>query len=93
MYVNDNNILYFDSFGIKRLPKRIKKFKGNKNIITNIYGIQVVMDENNKSITNIYGCHNFCIGFIDFMLKKGKSFLGYTNLYSPNEYKKVIKYY
>ena len=29
----------------------------------------------------------FCIGFIDFM-SKGKSLLEYTNLFSPNEYKK-----
>ena len=32
-------------------------------------------------------CGYFCIGFIDFMLK-GKSLLEYTNLFSPNEYKK-----
>ena len=32
-------------------------------------------------------CGCFCIGFIDLMLK-GKSLLEYTNLYSPNEYKK-----
>ena len=32
-------------------------------------------------------CRYFCIGFIDFMLK-GKSLLEYTNLFSPNEYKK-----
>ena len=32
----------------------------------------------------------FCIGFIDFMLK-GKSFLDYTNLLSPNEYQKSDK--
>ena len=31
------------------------------------------------------GC--FCIGFIQFMLK-GKSLLGYTNLFSPNDYEK-----
>ena len=29
----------------------------------------------------------FCIGFITFMLK-GKSFLDYTNLFSPNKYEK-----
>ena len=29
----------------------------------------------------------FCIGFIDFM-SKGRSLLEYTNLFSPNEYKK-----
>ena len=32
-------------------------------------------------------CRYFSIGFIDFMLK-GKSFLDYINLFSPNEYEK-----
>ena len=44
---------------------------------------------------NIYGtsaydsvmCGYFHIGYIDFMLK-GKSLLEYTNLFSPDEYKK-----
>ena len=31
-------------------------------------------------------CVDFCYLFIDFMLK-GKSFLDYTNLFSPNEFK------
>ena len=35
-------------------------------------------------------CGYFCIGFIDFMLN-GQSFLDYTNLFSPNEYEKMIK--
>ena len=38
----------------------------------------------------------FCIGFIDFMLKV-KSFLAYTNLFSPNNYEKndktILKYF
>ena len=38
----------------------------------------------------------FCIGFIDFMLKD-KRFLDYTNLFSPNNYKKndkiILKYF
>ena len=38
----------------------------------------------------------FFIGFIDFMLK-GKSLLEYTNLFSPNEYKRndriILKYF
>ena len=38
LYVNANNITYFDSF--EHIPKEIKKFLGNKNIITNIYEIQ-----------------------------------------------------
>ena len=31
---------YFESFGVEHIPKEIKKFRGNKNIITNIYRIQ-----------------------------------------------------
>ena len=49
----------------------------NKNIKTNIYRIQAY-----DSIT----CGYFCIGFTDF-IRKGKSLLEYTNLFSPNEYK------
>ena len=41
-------------------------------------------------------CGYFGIGFIDFMLKD-KSVLEYTNLFSPNEYKKnnkiILKYF
>ena len=40
-------------------------------------------------------CSNFCIGFIDFMLK-GKRLLDYTNLFSRNDYEKkdkvILKY-
>ena len=32
--------VHFDSFGVEHIPKDIKKFIGNKNIITNIYRIQ-----------------------------------------------------
>ena len=53
---------------------------GNKNII-NIYKVQAY-----DSIMCVY----FCIGFIDFMLN-GKSFLEYTNLFSPNKYEKKYK--
>ena len=81
MYVNDNIVTYFDSFRVEHIPKEIKKFIGNKNIITNIYRIQIY-----DSIM----CGYFCIGFIDFMLK-GKSLLDYTNLFSPNDYEKNDK--
>ena len=40
LYVNGNNVIYFDSFGVEHILKEIKKFKGNKNIITIIYRIQ-----------------------------------------------------
>ena len=81
LYVNDNNISYFDSFGVDHIQKEIKKLTGNKNIITNVYRIQAY-----DSIM----CRYFCIGFIDFMLK-GKSFINYKNLLSPNDYEKNDK--
>ena len=46
LYVNGNNktasydAIYFESFGVELIPKEIKKFIRNKNIITNIYRIQ-----------------------------------------------------
>ena len=38
--MNDNNATYFHSFGAEYIPKEIKKFIDNKNIVTNIYRIQ-----------------------------------------------------
>ena len=35
LYVNDNNVTYFDSFGLEHIPKEIRKFIGNKNLETN----------------------------------------------------------
>ena len=32
LYVNDNNVTHFDSFGVEHIPKEIKKFIGNKNV-------------------------------------------------------------
>ena len=40
LYVNSKTITYFDSFGVKHIPKEIKKFINNKNIIANIFRIQ-----------------------------------------------------
>ena len=40
LYVNANNINYFDSFGVEHIQKKTKKFIKIKNIITNIYRIQ-----------------------------------------------------
>ena len=40
LYVNAENVTCFDSFGVEYIPKGIRKVIGNRNIITNIYGIQ-----------------------------------------------------
>ena len=76
--VTAKNVTYFDSFGIKYIPKEIKKFIRYKNIITNVYRI--------KAYDSIM-CRYFGIGFFNFILKS-ESLLEYTNLFSPNEYKK-----
>ena len=85
--MNDNNVTYFDSFGVEHIPEEIKNFIRNKNIIANIYRIQAY-----DSIM----CGYFCIGFIDFTLKC-KSLLDYSNLFSPNDYennyKRILKYF
>ena len=87
LYVNAENVTYFDSFAVENIPKEVNKFIRNKNIIINIYRIQV---------HNSIMCGYFFIGFIDFMLK-GKSLLDYTNLFSPNDYEKndkiILKYF
>ena len=87
MYVHNNDFTYFDSFGVEHIPKEIKAFINNKNITTNVFRIQAY-----DSIMWGY----FCIGFIDFMLA-GKTLTEYTNLFSPNNFKKnddiILKYF
>ena len=80
LYVHNDNVTYFDSFGVEHIPKEIKTFINNKNIKTNIFRIQAY-----DSIM----CGYFCIGFIDFMLA-GKTLTEFTNLFSPNVFKKMI---
>ena len=74
MYVNNNNVTYFDSFGVEHIPKEIKKYICNKNIKTNIFRVQAY---------DLIVCGYFCIGFINFMLA-GKTLSDFTNLFSPN---------
>ena len=80
------NGTYFDSVEVEHNPKEIRKFIRNKSIITTIYRIQAY-----DSIM----CGYFWNAFINFV--KGKSLLEYTNLLSPNEYKKndkiILKYF
>ena len=39
LYVKNNEVTYFDSFGVEHVPKEIKKFIGHKNIKTNRFTI------------------------------------------------------
>ena len=78
MYANNNDVTYFDSFGVEYIPKEIKVFINNKNIKTNIFRI--------KAYESVM-CGYFCIGFIDFMLKE-KNLTENTNLFYPYNFKK-----
>ena len=74
----NNDVTYFDSFGVEHIPKEIKTFINNKNIKTNILRIQAY-----DSIM----CGLLCIGLIDFMLAE-KILTEFTNISSPNNFKK-----
>ena len=88
LHVNNNDVTYFDSFEVEYIPKDIKAFIGHSlSITTNIFRIQA---------NDLVMCRYFCIGFIDFMLK-GKTLTDFTNLFSPNNFKKndnlILKYF
>ena len=78
LYANNETVTYFDSFGVEHIPKEIKKFINNKNVIVNIFRIQVY-----DSVMSEY----FGIGFMNYMFM-GKTLTNYTNLFSPNNFKK-----
>ena len=73
LFCNRNEIVYFDSFWVEHVPEEIKDFIRHKNIISNIFRVQV-----NNSVM----CGYFCIGFIDFMLA-GKKLSDFTSMFSP----------
>ena len=39
LYVNNNNVTYFDSFGVEHIPKEIKAFINNKNLKASVFRI------------------------------------------------------
>ena len=87
LYVKDNEITYFVSFGVEHVPKEIKKFVGHKNIKANIFSIQA---------DNPIMCGYFCILLIDFIFA-GKSLIDFTSLFSPNDFEKndkiILRYF
>ena len=86
MYVHHDNVTYFDSFRVEHIPKEIKTFisrslsialRPRLRVTTTIFRIQAYDSM----------CGYFCLGFIDFMLP-GKTLTEFTNLFSPNNFKK-----
>ena len=78
LYVKNNDITYFESFGVEHIPKEIIKFIGYKNVIANIFRIQAY---------NSIICGYFCIRFINFLFN-GKILTKYTNLFPRHDFKK-----
>ena len=77
LYVKNNEVIYFYSFGVEHIPKEIKRFIRHKSIKTNIFRIQA---------DNSIMCGYFCIGFFDFMFAS-RSLIDYTSLFSPYDFK------
>ena len=82
LFVKTNEVIYFDSFGIEHIPKEINKFIDDEKVKANIFRIQAY-----DSVT----CGYFCIEFISYMLK-GRTLLAFTNLFSPNDFKRNDKF-
>ena len=65
LYVNGNNkkvccdAIYFDSFGVEHITKVIKKFIGNKNIITNNYRIQTYDSKSLLDYINLFSPNDY----------------------------------
>ena len=71
---------------MEHIPKEINKLIGSKELGS------AVNNDIKRSIFRIQAydsimCGYFCIEFINYILK-GKTLLDYTNLFSPNDFKK-----
>ena len=80
LHVNNNDVTYFDSFGVEHIPKEIKEFIDcSLSIAANIFRIQAY---------DWIMCRYFCIAFIDFVLAGKKTLTEFTNLFSQSNCKK-----
>ena len=76
MYATNNNVTYFDSFGVEYILKKINVFIYKSIVLTNIFRIQAY---------DLIICGYVFIGFIDFMLA-GKTLTDFTNLFPSNNF-------
>ena len=81
LHAKNNEVIYFDSFGVEHVPKEIRRFIGHKDIKTNIFRIEAY-----NSIMRGY----FCIGFLDFMFAN-KTLIDFNSLFSPYDFDKNDK--
>ena len=67
-----------DSFGVEHIPNEINKYINNRNIISNVFKIQVY---------NPIMHGHFCVGFIDFILNR-ECLADFTYLFISNNQRK-----
>ena len=81
LYVRNNDVTYFDSFGVEHIPKEVKAFIDRfLSIKTNIFRMQTY-----DSIM----CEYYCIGFIDFILA-GKTLTEFTKFFHQITLRKLM---
>ena len=78
LYVKNNEVIYFDSFGADYVPDALMHFIKNSNNKTNIFRIQA---------DNSIMCRYFCIAFIYFRLAV-KNLIDFPSLISPHDFKR-----
>ena len=71
MYSLNNNVTYFDSFGVEHIPKEIKTLIDKSTVITIIFRIQAY---------DLIICIYLCIGFNNFVIPS-KILRDCTNLF------------
>ena len=81
LFIDRNTAVYFDFFGMEYIPLEVLKKIRDKSVTHNVFRIP-----DNES----FMCGFYCIAFIGHVLV-GNTLLDYTNLFSPNDYKKNDK--
>ena len=71
LFALNNDVTYFNNFAVENIPKEVKKFINNKNIIANIFRI--------KAYDPVM-CEYFGFGIVGFLFK-GKNLTDFTNIF------------
>ena len=80
IYWQKQSYALFDSFGIEYILQDVLSEIKDKSITHNVFRIQ----------SDLIMCGCYCITFLENMIA-GKPLLDYSNLFSPNDYKKYDK--
>ena len=83
LFIDKNTAIHFDSFGIEYISQQVWNKIRDKSITYTTYLKNKI--DNDSIMSGFY-----CIVFIEYMLS-GKTLSDYTNLFSPNDYKKNDK--